>query len=156
MVEDGVKQCFILRYAHGVQASTGLFFLEDEFACYTLEDPPREAKIPGITRISEGVYELRLRREGRLHERYDAMYPFHEGMLELVDVPEFEWILIHTGVVAAHTDGCILVGKEANSPHTDEGKLSRSRDAYREIYPVIAGWLMSGHRVTLTITDMDI
>lgn len=156
MAEDGVKQCFILRYAHGAEASTGLFFIEDSFACYTLEDAPREAKIAGITRIQEGVYELRLRREGRLHERYKDMYPFHEGMLELLDVPEFDWILIHTGVVAAHTDGCILTGKEVNSPHTDEGRLKRSRDAYREIYPVIAGWLIAGHRVTLTITDMDI
>ena len=155
-MDEVVKQVFVLRYAHGHEASTGLFFLEDEFACYTLEDPPRESKIRGITRISEGVYELKLRTVGRMHERYSKMYDFHVGMLELQDVPEFTWILIHTGVCAAHTDGCVLVGKGVNSPHTDEGRLSRSRDAYREIYPVIAGWLVAGHRVTITITDMDI
>jgi hypothetical protein len=155
MVED-VKQVFVLRYAHGTESSTGLFFLEDEFACYTLEDAPRDDKISGITRIQEGVYELRLRTEGRLHERYKGMYDFHAGMIELVDVPEFKWILIHTGVCAAHTDGCILVGKGVNSPHTDEGRLSRSRDAYREIAPVITEWLQLGYRVTITITDMDI
>lgn len=155
-MDEVVKQVFVLRYAHGHEASTGLFFLEDKFACYTLEDPPREAKIKGITRVSEGVYELRLRTEGRMHERYKEMYDFHAGMIELVDVPEFEWILIHTGVCAAHTDGCILVGKWANSPHTDEGKLKQSRDAYREIAPVITEWLLLGHRVTITITDMDI
>lgn len=155
-MDQVVKQVFILRYAHGHEASTGLLFLEDEFACYTLEDAPRENKIRGITRISEGVYDIQLRTEGRLHERYTNMYDFHVGMLELQDVPEFKWILIHTGVCAAHTDGCILVGKWANSPHTDEGKLMQSRDAYREIYPVIANWLINGCRVTITITDMDI
>jgi hypothetical protein len=156
MAED-IKQVFVLRYAHGHESSTGLLFLEDEFACYTLEDAPRDYKIPGATRIPEGVYQLRLRTEGRMHDRYTQLYPgLHKGMLELVDVPDYEWILIHTGNSAAHTEGCILVGKEINSPHTDEGRVSRSRAAYREIYPTIAGWLLLGHTVTITITDMDL
>jgi hypothetical protein len=155
MAEE-LKQCFLLRYAHGNEASTGLFFLEDEFACYTLEDPPQKAKIPGITRIQEGVYELALRSEGRMHDRYAGLYDFHEGMIQLLDVPEFRWILIHTGNVASHTDGCILVGKTVNSPHTEEGRVERSREAYREVAPVITQWLLGGYKVTLTITDMDI
>jgi hypothetical protein len=68
----------------------------------------------------------------------------------------FMWILIHTGNVASHTDGCILVGKTVNSPHTEEGRVERSREAYREVAPVITQWLLDGYKVTLTITDMDI
>ena len=41
-----------------------------DFTCETLEDEYREVKVEGETRIPAGTYEIKLRTEGRMNERY--------------------------------------------------------------------------------------
>lgn len=110
------------------------------FLCFTLEPPWRNNE-PGRSCIPVGQWPLRLRGEGDFHARYTARWPaWHREMIEVV-VPGRTFILFHTGNTHYHTDGCILVGEQKGYDTTEgaDGALAvwASRDAYREIYPVL-------------------
>ena len=105
----------VLRFSSQEDSTSGLLFLEGkkglEFLCYTLEDERRVLKVKGETRIPAGTYQISLRKEGGHHEKYKKKYgKMHKGMLHVIDVPNFKWILIHTGNTDEHTAGCLLVG----------------------------------------------
>mgnify|MGYP003668683732 CR=1 FL=1 len=92
----------VLRFSSQVDSTSGLLFEEtslgEKFLCYTLEDERRAFKVKGETRVPAGTYKIDLRTEGGFHSRYDRKYPgVHIGMLHIIDVPNFEYILIHTG-----------------------------------------------------------
>ena len=74
----------------------------------------------------------------------------HKGMLWVRDVPNFEYILIHTGNTDEHTAGCLLVGDTQK-----DGFTGASTSAYKRIYPPIAEALESGDEVTITYIDYD-
>ena len=84
---------------------------EIKFLCYTLEDEHREDKIMSETRIPAGTYKLKFRNEGGFHNKYSKRFSsIHKGMLEVCDVPNFKYILIHCGNDDSHTAGCLLLG----------------------------------------------
>lgn len=123
------------------------------FLCFVLEDEFREVKVPKETRIPQGRYRITLRRTGGFHIRYAARFAhMHKGMLHLEDVPNFELILVHTGANEGHTAGCLLVGDTA-MPRVGRGEIGGSEVAYRRIYPPIAGAILAGQEVWLTVTD---
>jgi len=92
--------------------------------CYTLEDTYRgqdltNIKIDNETAIPNGIYLTRV----SWSPKFGGNYP------ELLNVPFFTDIRIHTGSSVQHTDGCILVGDfsgdihgtfTANSKYTEE------------------------------------
>ena len=126
-----------------------------EFLCYTLEDEEREKKVKHETRIPEGVYRISLRTYGGFHERYKKRFKdIHKGMLWLIDVPNFEYILIHCGNNDEHTSGCILVGQTQEYGKKD-GWISRSTQAYFDIYPMIAQALEDKENVTIEVIDYE-
>jgi len=128
----------LLRYSTSDESTLGALLIDGTFACYTLEDAFHVAKIPGQTRIPEGIYDLKLRTEGGMHADYGRKYPFHRGMLWLQSVPQFEWVYIHVGNRAAHSEGCLLVGLTANCNQIEDGFVGKSVQAYERIYPGIA------------------
>lgn len=151
----------VVRYSFGVEATLGLLFDitggQKKFLAYTLEDEAREVKVPGETCIPPGTYEVTLRTEGGFHQRYsdaDWVKDIHKGMLWVRNVPEFEYILIHTGNKDEHTDGCILIGDSASQNITEEGSIGSSRAAYRRVYPPIAAALLNGERVAITVREV--
>lgn len=113
------------RLAPGPERMFGtLTMLKDDaktviFYCHTLEDIPRDIKIPGKTAIPEGRYEVIVNWSNRFKRR----------MPLLLGVPGFEGVRIHPGNTEADTDGCILVGLGK----TDLG-LRQSRDAYSLLF----------------------
>lgn len=126
---------------------------ERKFLCYTLEDEYREVKVMHETRIPAGTYKITLRTEGGHHARYSKKYgDMHKGMLWVRDVPNFKWILIHTGNTDEHTSGCLLVGNTSDY----KGFVGSSVVAYKRIYPVIAQALENGEDVEITYTDFDL
>lgn len=123
-----------------------------EFLCATLEDERRDVKVPGETRIPAGRYEILLRHEGGLTEKYQAKFPdMHKGMLWLQGVPGFDWIYIHVGNTANDSEGCILVGNTLDLKH---GMLGESVNAYKHIYPLLSQELLHGNQVFITIEDV--
>ena len=72
-------------------------------------------------------------------------------MLELQDVPDFQYILIHTGNTDEHTSGCILVSdNQENNLLVKDGFGGKSTQAYKRIYPRIAEAIDCGEKVTIT------
>ena len=62
------------RYAYGDDSTLGkLWHVTDtgrDLQCFTLEDEERDEKVPGETAIPIGTYEIKLRTEGGMHEKY--------------------------------------------------------------------------------------
>lgn len=146
----------VLRISSQNDSTNGLLMEEDSngrlhFLCYTLEDEHRENKISKETRIPAGIYTIKLRKEGGFHNRYIRKFPdIHIGMLHVVNVPGFEYILIHIGNTDEDTAGCLLVGNtQSSNLKTKDGFIGSSTDAYKFIYPKIAKAIESGENVTI-------
>ena len=104
----------VLRFSSQEDSTNGILFdITDgkrEFLCYTLEDEHRDVKKYGETRVPAGTYNITLRTVGGFHGRYLKKYgEMHKGMLWVREVPNFEYILIHTGNTDEHTAGCLLL-----------------------------------------------
>ena len=127
------------------------------FLAYTLEDEQRDEKVYGETRIPEGTYQLGLRKEGGYHARYSKRFPsLHIGMLHVLNVPGFEYILIHCGNTDEHTAGCLLVGdSQENNQITKDGFIGRSTQAYKRIYSRIAEAINRGEDVKITYKNLN-
>lgn len=99
----------------------GALDVDGTFFCFTLEDVCRPAgvKIPGQTAIPPGRYEIIINWSNR----------FKQFLPLLLNVPYFIGIRIHSGNTAAHTEGCLLVGrtKTVNS-------IGQSRAAFNALF----------------------
>lgn len=145
---------YLERYSTGAEDTLGKLYINGTQKCFTLEDQPRKIKVKGDTRIPAGTYEIQFRKFGTHHEQYKVKFPdFHKGMLQLINVPGFDGILIHIGNTDADTAGCILVGKVTSSGPKPRRQLLASTLAYKDIYPPIAAALISGEKVFITIED---
>lgn len=133
------------------KATIGTLAIGGEVQCFTLEDMKQEVKVPGETRIPPGVYRIKLRTVGRLHEKYRDRYTFHAGMLWLQDVPDFEWIYLHTGNVEEDTRGCPLVGQGATL--SGRGAVHDSRSAYTALYPGVSKAILAGTEVYIGVSN---
>ena len=121
------------RFTSNSDATISAISLNGTFQCFGLEDGYRSTKVPGETRIPAGKYRIGIRAVGGFHGKYTSRYPeMHRGMLQVLDVPNFEYILIHTGNTHEHTAGCLLVGMRADCWAFT---VQASRDAYRFLYP---------------------
>lgn len=103
----------------------GILLLNDMKVCDTLEDHNRdqnadgrleEAKIYGKTAIPAGTYEVEI----------TFSQKFGKFMIQLLNVPGFEGVRIHSGHDADDTLGCILVGKRFGP-----GEIANDGSSYR-------------------------
>lgn len=111
----------------------GKLYIDGEYFCDTLEDTVRdknkngkfdagEYKIYGQTAIPYGKYEVKW--------TYSPKYKRY--MPQLMDVPNFSGIRIHSGNTAKDTLGCILVGQNSKV-----GMVLNSRATVEKLYPRI-------------------
>lgn len=130
-------------------STIGTMHTNGEFECFTLEDTHNEPKIYGKTRIPSGEYTIQLRTTGGMNTAYAKKYgDKHHGMLWLQDVPDFEWVYLHSGNTDEDTDGCILVG---NSCDSKAGTIGDSRNAYEKLYDKVSKAILDGEEVTIHI-----
>jgi len=148
----------VIRFNKGKDSTNGILFdisnRERKFLCYTLEDESRAKKVPGETCIPEGEYSLGFRREGGFDAKYAHRFSdVHMGMLEVCDVPNFKYILIHCGNTDEDTAGCLLLGDtQENNNIKENGFIGRSTHAYYRVYQEIAEALQK-EEVTITYRD---
>ena len=155
----------VIRISSGIDSTNGILlesieqgneidgcWRQRKFLAYTLEDEYRDEKVFGETRIPDGTYKLGLRKEGGYHAKYSKRFDdIHIGMLHVLDVPNFEYILIHCGNTDEHTAGCLLVGdSQENNQITTDGFIGKSTQAYKRIYPRIAEAIDCGEEVKIT------
>lgn len=104
------------RIAEQVGSTIGLLILRG-VAFHTLEDESRDpgVKVPHQTCIPPGFYPLTLSMSNR----------FKKVLPEVLNVPMFTGIRIHSGNTTEDTEGCILVGMRRSG----KDKIAESRDA---------------------------
>ena len=134
----------VLRNPSENGATVGEMLLDGVHECFTLEDEVREIKgetvgkwkIPGKTAIPEGKYRVVLTMSNR----------FKKVLPELLNVPGFLGVRIHSGNTQDDTEGCILVGEGKGSC-----TVTRSRDAMVELMAALTGVLENGEQVWIEI-----
>lgn len=127
-MEITVKRIYL-----GPTYTIGNMYIDGDYVCDTLEDTVRdlnkngkfdagEYKVYGETAIPYGRYEVRWTFSSR----------FKKYMPELINVPNFSGIRIHSGNTAKDTLGCILLGK-----NTKKGMVTESKITCNKVYPLI-------------------
>lgn len=115
----------VIREPSSGGATLGSLYLDDVWACWTLEDQLREQpmqpvsawKVKGQTAIPAGRYRIALRQS----PRFGRVLPW------LQDVPGFEWILLHAGNRAADSEGCLLVGLDRGNAFVGRSQMALQR-----------------------------
>ena len=139
----------LVRFNDNGSSTVGTLYKNGKFEAFSLEDTFNEPKIYGNTRIPDGTYNIKLRNDGRLNEKYSDRYGVdHKGMLWLQNVENFEWVYIHVGNTHRDTDGCILVGLSCDSSN---GTIGNSRTAYEKLYNKVASAILNGEQVTIQV-----
>lgn len=139
----------LLRLRDNGESTIGTLHVNGEFECFTLEDTHNEPKIFGRTRIPSGKYEIKLRNEGGLTGKYAKRFEFHQGMLWLQNVDNFEWVYIHVGNNEEDTDGCILVGRSCTA--SEHQNIGGSVLAYTGLYEKVIDAIIRKEEVTIEV-----
>lgn len=124
----------------------GKLYIDDAYFCDTLEDTVRdtnksgkfdngEQKIKGKTAIPYGTYEIKWTYSPR----------FKKYTPQLMNVPSFEGIRVHSGNTSADTEGCLILGE-----NKQVGKVLNSRATINKFYPIIKEACSNG-KVTIEI-----
>jgi len=120
-----------------------LWFLDSDFFGFGVGDAYHEQKIAGQTRIPAGVYKVGLTYSPR----------FKHDMWEVLNVPGFSGIRIHTGNTAEDTEGCLLVGWSAERDFDGRFAIYRSTEAFRELNARLMTAHDAGEEIKIKISD---
>ena len=111
----------LVRVVRGATFTTGQIYIAGAFICETLEDKCRDLhvspKVMHQTAIPEGRYDLIMSHSPR----------FNRILPEILCVPFFSSIRIHSGNSTFDTSGCILVGKVVNNCFLEQSKVNLER-----------------------------
>lgn len=127
----------------GSSATIGELLVNDKHLCDTLEDRvrPEGEKVYGKTAIPEGTYEVKLTHSPR----------FKKILPEILNVPNFSGIRIHTGNSSKDTEGCILVGTWDGEK---EDWVGNSRIAFDELMSLLEEATNNKEKVTITVKSL--
>ncbi|MBN9568688.1 MAG: hypothetical protein J0H79_13895 [Alphaproteobacteria bacterium] len=142
--------------AHGSTRGT-LRGFNDALIASTLEDGFNAPKIAGRTRIPAGTYRLGFHGSPRFDKSYkpriERAGERYRGMIHIMAVPGFEWILIHCGNTTADTAGCVLLGDQIAMA---DGRFmipgGHTWPAFLRAYPILAEAIVK-HGAELVIED---
>ena len=139
--DEGLKVDEGLKADEGLKGDGGL-----QPFCDTLE-PPRRNLLNG------GKWDKRLKEkgmtaipEGRYLMRFTYSPKFGKRLFQLMDVPLFDGIRIHSGNSVKDTQGCILVGN-----NTKVGRLENSRAVLFKLEMMLKGFQGPNDLVFITI-----
>lgn len=90
----------VKRTFKGPEYTIGKLYIDENYFCDTLEDTVRKVKIAGKTAIPTGTYKVKK----TYSPRFKTILP------EILNVPNFTGVRIHSGNTAKDTDGCLLLG----------------------------------------------
>ena len=131
----------LVRRFKGDGYTIGSVYVNGEKFCDTLEDKVRnlaggESKVPGETAIPEGRYRVIVNRSPK----------FGRDLPRLLDVPQFEGVLIHRGNSAEDSAGCILVGE-----NKVKGKVINSTPYEERLVALCKAALAGGETIEIEV-----
>ena len=130
------------RIALRSEYTIGKLYVDGEYVCDTIEDTVRdldrdgkfangEVKIPGKTAIPYGRYEITMKVKSPKYSNF-SKYPWakkYDGYLpRLLNVSQFDGVLMHVGNSALDSEGCIIVGE-----NKVVGKVINSVNTFRRL-----------------------
>jgi hypothetical protein len=128
-------ECKIIRVAQGKESTLSQLYINGIFQCYLLEDKIRAQKIASETAIPIGEFELQINTWGGKNVNYKKAFgKFHEGMIEIKGIQNFNYVYIHTGNTIKETAGCPLCGFGFQFIDGDY-RVTQSVAAYKMVYP---------------------
>lgn len=104
----------------------GILTIYNHKFCVTLELPDRDNQ-RNISRIPKGIYNCKRVNSPNFGETF-----------EIIDVPNRSHILFHSGNLAKHTKGCILLAKKFGILEKQIAILD-SRNTIREFMSILKG-----------------
>lgn len=120
---------------------------QHEFNCFVVEDVYRAIKVPGDTRIPAGEYKLEILKvdndwviNHRIKYNTNPNDQWFKYPIHLLDVPEFQGILIHAGIDPVATQGCLLLNYnfDTSAIVNPGAKSTVAVEAfYKLVYPII-------------------
>lgn len=138
----------VKRSSYGKHDTLGKFFINGEFAAYSMESPKSSC-------LEVGTYKMSLRKEGGKHATY--WYKFgdqHKGMLFLDSGKDDMYTYICIGNRGSDAMGSILLGTQAKDEEQEEEarEVWYSENAYTKVYPQLAEKLENGDELELKIS----
>lgn len=134
--------------------------IDGVYVCDAVEDTDRgldqswdlnkikKRKVYRQTAIPTGTYDVTLAIRSPKFATYEYYRDFCGGYLpRILGVKGYEGILIHKGVSAASTAGCIIVGY-----NTIKGKVTSSQQAFEKVYGLLKGAHERRDKITIEIT----
>lgn len=130
------------RIALRSEYTIGKLYVDGEYVCDTIEDTVRdldkdgkfangEVKIPGKTAIPYGRYEITMKVKSPKYSNF-SKYPWakkYDGYLpRLLNVSQFDGVLMHVGNSALDSEACVLVGE-----NKVVGKVINSVNTFRRL-----------------------
>ena len=143
------------RMATSAKSSYGVLFIDNKQLCFSIEDIHRDVKIENETRIPSGRYRIKYREVlSPKTKQYRGIYDFFTWHLELQEVPNFEYVYIHSGNTHEHTSACILTNFGVRLVNNEYVGID-SRAAFSTIYKKISKALDLEEEVWITVRDED-
>lgn len=125
----------------------GRLYVNGEFFSDTLEDAVRDTKIYGKTAIPCGTYKITMDVVSPKFKDRSWAKPYDGKLPRLIDVPNYEGVLIHVGNTAEDTSGCLLVGQ-----NRAVGKLVNSTQTFMSLMEKhLLQAKNKGEKITITI-----
>lgn len=135
----------LVRESFTDKATEGKIFINGAFECYTLEDKDRlledsdNDKVYSESAIPRGTYDVVLTKSNR----------FQKVLPELLNVPRFTGIRMHSGNKAQDSEGCILVGMTNTSE--DDNWIGNSRAALSNLIHKMKVAKSNGEEITIEV-----
>jgi hypothetical protein len=146
-------ELLVKKIAETPDSTLSVLYVDGAHFCFVLEDGFRPAKVKHHTRIPDGTYRIGRRRTGTFFAKYHKQHG-HQFVPHLLDVPGFEYILIHKGNTVANSSGCLIVGTEAGYDPKNRVyciAAGRSSPAYLSLYALLNSALEAGQDVRITL-----
>lgn len=143
----------IIRIAKGLNSTLSHLYIGNYFVCYLLEDKISSIKATGLTCIPNGIYELKLNLSAGMNVKYKTKYPLvHKGMLEIIGIPNFNYVFFHIGNTILDTRGCPLAGHYW-AMDKKEYVVSQSTFAYEFIYPKLLDLVKAQEKTIVEVSN---
>ncbi len=126
----------LVRKLFTAESTIGELSIDGVDECLTLEDAVRDHKVPDVTAIPAGTYDVTIRYSPK----------FKRAMPRLGDVPGYTGVLIHWGNTAKDTSGCILVGRSES-----KNFIGSSRAAFDALFEKLEKASDDGQPISLSI-----